>query len=88
MVFGGLYADFSLAYWTALLAISGMGGFMTGFADFGKTLVMVPLFSLLLSPAELYWLAFLLMSWSWHLCFQALLRKLNGNRLYHLWQVV
>ena len=35
-----------------LMGIAAMGGFMRGFAGFGATLVMVPLFSLHLAPAE------------------------------------
>ena len=52
MLFDGLYAGFSLTHWTALLAISGIGGFMRGFAGFGTTIVMVPLFRLLVSQME------------------------------------
>jgi len=44
--------DYTLGQWIALLAIAGLGGFLRGFAGFGTTLVMVPLFSLMMSPAE------------------------------------
>lgn len=36
----------------ALAAISSIGGFMRGFAGFGTTIIMIPLFSFILDPVE------------------------------------
>jgi len=36
----------------ALAAFTSIGGFMRGFAGFGTTLIMVPLFSLIIEPVE------------------------------------
>lgn len=51
-IFSDLGLSYSLTEWAALLVIAGLGGFLRGFAGFGTTLVMVPLFSLLMPPTE------------------------------------
>ena len=46
-----------LYYWLPLVAIVMVGGIMRGFAGFGTTLIMVPFFSLLMSPTEAVFIA-------------------------------
>ncbi|PPR61060.1 MAG: hypothetical protein CFH08_02297 [Alphaproteobacteria bacterium MarineAlpha3_Bin7] len=46
-----------LYYWLPLLTIVMVGGIMRGFAGFGTTLIMVPLFCLLMPPSEAVFIA-------------------------------
>ena len=44
--------NFTILEWLSLIMITALGGFMRGFAGFGTTLVMVPIFILFMPPVE------------------------------------
>lgn len=46
------YFTFHTSVWLLLIGTTCLGGFMRGFAGFGTTLIMVPIFSLFMSPTE------------------------------------
>ena len=52
LYFERLELHFTLIDWASLIAITALGGFMRGFAGFGTTLVMVPIFILFMPPVE------------------------------------
>jgi len=52
LYFESLELHFTLIDWASLIAITALGGFMRGFAGFGTTLVMVPIFILFMPPVE------------------------------------
>ena len=52
LYFESLGLHFTLIDWVSLIAITALGGFMRGFAGFGTTLVMIPIFILFMPPVE------------------------------------
>ncbi|MAV88178.1 MAG: hypothetical protein CMM67_08020 [Rhodospirillaceae bacterium] len=53
MIFFELFnLNFTIFEWISLIMITSLGGFMRGFAGFGTTLMMVPIFSLIMPPVE------------------------------------